>query len=195
MATKDSRSTIISKIKQKFPDYKIEVATENAKTDIVHIKRNNMYPIDLKLKIKEMEDSDKNIISIYFGDTFYRDCLAFYTEDIKEVLEKINNDIKTYFEFLHYFIDGLDISKDDDEYYLNYLIENNGTLYLKNKKNGRILYIEPAVKIDSVENIKRRYIELIVKSLFCGSDKVLMNIYIPAANVEDTCDSLLFFLC
>ena len=156
----------------------------------IEITKNNMYPIKLHIQFGVYGLGEE---SFYIDiDNFGRirekeDCLS----KIEEVLSRITNNVNTYFDFLHNILDELDSRETgfDHDYFIN-----NGNFYLKNKNNKRIINISPKFDLNDITN-NDKYIELLVKyTTILNNDKNLMNIYIPAANISDTVDALLFFL-
>lgn len=188
---KETKEEVLNKINEKFGnDYTIEYNDYFLGVK-VHIKKNSMYPIDLKLDIREkMFNSDNRGCCIEIEDYCYCESAEYLTE-IENALSIINNRVTAYFEFIHGILDKLGLSEHPEIGYTNYLINGNGVFYLKNLKNERIISIEPVYKL--YDKLKLSYVELVVHYVL-PFDKWLMNIYIPAANISDTADALLFFL-
>ena len=178
---------IFYQIKEKFESMGYTVSIKPYVYCTIIIEKHSSIPI--KLEIQARIPSNE----IYSGDIIIRNngyrCTENYLEYIEKILNKIDSSINTYIKFINNIVSEL---QEREEYQLDTLINNNGTLYIKNYNNSKIIYINPLNK-DWVNNINKDYIELIVSSLDPYIIN-LMNIYIPAANISDTVDALLFFL-
>ena len=172
------------KIKEKFEAMHYTVTIKNIfyGTEIT-IEKHSVMPVKLNIRIELRNGESEIVIGNYIGQK----CTENYLQEIEDVLNRINSKVDTYVEFIKSIEDGLDTSQN---YYLDTFINNDATLYIKNTANDRILVIKP---IRPIYTDNKKYTEVIVSSLIPQCD-YLMNIYIPAANISDTVNALLFFL-
>lgn len=186
---KETKEEVLNKINEKFGnEYNIKFIKLSSSI-VLHINKYSMYPIDLKIDIRE--DKTNNTCHLKIGDYCHCDSAEYLTE-IENALSIIDNRVTGYFEFIHGILDALDISEKSDTHYIDYLINGNGVFYLKNLKNERMISIQPVYKLH--DKLKQSYIELVVHYVLPVDKGKIMNIYIPSANIDDTKDALLFFL-